>query len=195
MYKLFAFLVVLNITAFAVDIPAPESIAYSIDEIGCASSNRLSDIEACKKWRAAAKNNNIGHIFCKRIWLSVAEGLERRLTCTPAIMNYHDTIIYLQFVELGLKANGGQNLQVLVNYTGMSDLEHFIWTMFGIIVFFALIALVCLCDVESAPPRRYERHDGASNFTNGLIIGNAWGSSGSRRRTPSTGGWSVAGRR
>jgi len=179
--------------------PDDRPIAYDLNNIECESGNSLSNVEACKRWREGLAYNNIHHIFCKPIWLVNSEShQEKRLTCTPTIINYDDTMIYVKFIELGTdQLTGTQKLKVSVSYTGLSMTESGAAALIMLLLFIVIIMCLCYCDSELTdhrPIRGYNRgyESNGSNFIYGYILANMLNRGSSRRRGQSTGGWAVA---
>jgi len=181
-----------------ITVVAGTQIAYDIDTMECASSNHLNDGEACRWWRLGMKYRNMQHIFCKPIILheTNANGFQ----CTPTIVDYDGTMIYLQFTQVNLNDNVKPNIKVLIDYKGASIAVQQFWSIVGICIGISICVCACMHnDDQSYTSYRHHRSDrrrysdgsySGGSFASGMLLGNLM--SRGRRRTNATGGWGVA---
>ena len=158
-------------------IAAQTQIAYSVDKIECKSSTSMTDTEACDHWRKAMKFRKMEYVVCKEIIL--ADSKENGLVCTPTIVDYDGTMVYVDFFKEheGISAN--------VNYTGLSLKQKFIFDLVLLLLLFICLGTACTCENDHYPQN--------SRFVHGALCGALMSRAArSRSRSNRTGGWGVA---
>lgn len=172
-------------------------IAYDIDNIECASSNHINNMEACTHWRNGMKYRNMQHIFCKPIILQDTD--TTGFQCTPAIVDYDGTMIYVKFTqsEQSRQSDAHVNpaIKVFVDYRGVSNTVQMFWSS----VCICIMSLACACayvndneyrSFSYRHPSRSLNRERDNYLLTGLIMGNGI-SSRRYRRSNITGGWGV----
>ena len=126
-------------------------IAYDINNIECASSNHINNIEACTHWRNGMKYRNMQHIFCKPIILQDTD--TTGFQCTPAFVDYDGTMIYVKFIQSDQSrqfesTHTSPTIKVLVDYRGISNAVQMFWSSVCICIMSLACACACVNDNE-----------------------------------------------